>query len=49
MEPEVLRAGGGGVRVRTEGQLETVLATVERERGRLALIDAVVDRIPQMR
>ncbi len=43
--PEVLGTGGWGVRVRTEGELEAALATAERERGRLSLIEVVVDRM----
>jgi len=41
--PEVLGTGGWGIRVHTEGELEVALATVERERGRLSLIEVVVD------
>ena len=41
--PQVLGTGGWGIRVRTEGELEVALATVERERGRLSLIEVVVD------
>lgn len=43
--PEVLGVGGWGVRVRTEGELEAALATVERKRGRLSLIEVVIDRM----
>lgn len=43
--PEVFGSGGWGVRVRTEGELETALSTVEREPGRLSLVEVVVDRM----
>ena len=39
----MLATGGWGVRVRTEGGLEVALATVEHQRGRLSLIEVVVD------
>jgi pyruvate decarboxylase/indolepyruvate decarboxylase len=41
--PEVLGAGGWGIRVRTEGELDAALATAEGERGRLSLIEVVLD------
>jgi TPP-dependent 2-oxoacid decarboxylase len=41
--PEVLGTGGWGIRVRTEGELEAALATAEGERGRLSLVEVVLD------
>lgn len=39
--PELLGRGGWGVRVHTEGALEVALATAERERERLSLIEVM--------